>query len=248
MIGFGVRRRVLQFVYKQPFRLDVSRPVVSFAFDDFPRTAYTVGGKILADHGVRGTYYTCWGLANSANHLGEQFRTEDLYALVADGHELASHTLNHVSSRELPVGDFVQDVRDGRTALRRLPGLVVSDNFAYPYGAVTAAAKRTLRGEMRSCRGTFPGVNSSAVDLGLLRSNPLYGDTEVMSVVDDLISEADRIGGWLIFYTHDVQPNPSAYGATPLLFEATVELVLQRSLNILSVEEVLAKSGARPAA
>ncbi len=49
-------------------------PIVSFSFDDFPRTAYSAGGAILERFGVRGTYYAAAGLMNTANELGEQFR------------------------------------------------------------------------------------------------------------------------------------------------------------------------------
>ena len=37
-------------------KCEFQRSVVSFTFDDFPRTALEIGGRILEDAGVRGTY------------------------------------------------------------------------------------------------------------------------------------------------------------------------------------------------
>ena len=42
----------------RPARLAGRRPVASISFDDFPKSAWTLGGPVLARHGVRGTYYT----------------------------------------------------------------------------------------------------------------------------------------------------------------------------------------------
>src|SRR5271169_4689030 len=95
----AARRRLLCFLHRRVGLLGSPGPFVSFAFDDFPRTAYTVGGSTLKKFGVRGTYYVAMGLMNTSNELGEQFRLEDLHAAAADGHELASHTFSHKSSR-----------------------------------------------------------------------------------------------------------------------------------------------------
>ena len=52
--------------------------------------------------------------------------------------------------------------------------------------------------------------------------------------------------GWLIFYTHDVRPNPSQYGCTPELFEFAVSHAAHSGSRILTVEEVLRELGAAP--
>jgi peptidoglycan/xylan/chitin deacetylase (PgdA/CDA1 family) len=216
---------------------------VSFTFDDFPRTAYAVGGAVLKRAGVRGTFYTALGLMHSSNGSGDQFCLDDLYSLVADGHELASHTLHHVSSRTTALGSFLEEVREGRAAIRRIPGIAVSNNFAYPFGAVTAAAKGAVGNEMLSCRGSFEGVNGPRADLNLLRANPLNGGADQVDHVRRLLDDNERLKGWLIFYTHDVDPTPSSYGCTPRLLESAVNLALERSMRILTVDAVLAAAG-----
>lgn len=236
------RRHWLPLVFRRTMGLRNIGPVVTFTFDDFPRTAYTAGGGILKGFGLAGTFYTAFALMNSWNHAGHHFCLDDLYALVADGHELASHTLHHVSGRELSTPAFVQEVLQGRAALQRVPGLSVSDNFAYPFGAVRTVAKRAVGRAMLSCRSSYGGVNGPIVDLNLLRANPLYGHTEQLDVVRRLLHRNEELSGWLIFYTHDVRTRHSPYGCTPALLEAAVKLALDSSANILAVRDVVSRT------
>jgi peptidoglycan/xylan/chitin deacetylase (PgdA/CDA1 family) len=176
---------------------------------------------------------------NTTHPTGDRFNFDDLHRLVDDGHELASHTCHHVSSRGLSAGAFVEEVLKGREAMKQALGLEVSDNFAYPFGRVTAAAKREVGRAMRSCRSSYPGVNRSVLDLSLLRANSLYGDTENLSLIRRLLQVSQECGGWIIFYTHDVRNIHSPWGCTPALLEAVVKLALSSSMRILTVKEVL---------
>jgi peptidoglycan/xylan/chitin deacetylase (PgdA/CDA1 family) len=236
------RRTLLSSCYRRTAVLGDSGPFVSFTFDDFPRTAYTAGGAILKNLGVRGTYYVAMGLMNTSNDLGEQFRLEDLYAVSADGHELATHTFSHHSSRRVSPDAFAEDVRKGRDAFREMASLAPSGNFAYPYGDVTLAVKQNVGTQMMSCRGIYGGGNGPVVDLNLLKANSLYGHLDRLKAVERLILKNEKERGWLIFYTHDVRPNHSRYGCTPELLESA-GIAARSSAEILPVAEVLPKFG-----
>lgn len=233
------RRYWLHFIHRRPMQLRDTAPIVTFTFDDFPRTAYTVGGAILKSYGARGTFYSALGLMNTTNDSGQLFRMDHLHSLIADQHELATHTFNHVSSRCTSPNIFIQEVIEGRAAMQRVRGLAVSDNFAYPFGAVTACSKRVVGKSMLSCRGIYRGVNGPVVDLNLLRANPLYGDTDELGFVRRLIHKTQQRCGWLIFYTHDVRNAHSPYGCTPALLDAAVRLARDSSMQILTVNEVV---------
>ena len=214
---------------------------MSITFDDFPRSAYTVGGSILRNYGVRGTYYVSMGLMNTSNALGEQFRMEDLHSAANDGHELASHTFSHHSSRAVSCAAFRDDVRKGWSAIREMGGRVPTCNFAFPKGEVTLSAKLAVGKEMTSCRGTYGGVNGPFVDLNLLLANSLYGDPDDLNRVAELIRENEERKGWLIFYTHDVSPMPSRYGSSPRFLDSTVRMAVKNGTKVLPVAEVLAQ-------
>src|SRR5277367_5575146 len=144
----SARREALSVLARRDVRIPCDRPLISFSFDDFPRTALTVGGSILQDAGVRGTYYTAPGLMDSQNELGPQFRREDLTELLQAGHELASHTYSHASARTSRLADYVDEVTRGYETLTQTLGLTASRQFAYPYGEVTLRVKRAVGPKM----------------------------------------------------------------------------------------------------
>jgi peptidoglycan/xylan/chitin deacetylase (PgdA/CDA1 family) len=241
-----VRRGVLSHLLSRRVPLGNAGPMVSFTFDDFPRSAYTVGAPILQRFGTRGTYYVTPGLMDQVNDLGEHYSLQDLQNLVKQGHELASHTYSHLSCREVSLYSFQADVRKAKRAICDQMGIADSGNFAYPYGDVTLRAKQTLGLEMLSCRGTTPGINGPEVDLNLLHANSLYGDMTQLAVVQRSILENAARKGWLIFYTHDVCSRPSRFGCIPELLEAAVSFAAQGRANIVTVAGALTKLQVQP--
>jgi peptidoglycan/xylan/chitin deacetylase (PgdA/CDA1 family) len=241
--GLGAARRgLLCSLYRRTVPLGNREPIVSFSFDDFPRSAYSVGGAILERFEARGTYYTAAGLMNTSNELGDQFRSEDLDSLLEKGHELASHTYSHISCRSVSCAAFREDVEKGGRAIEEMTG-VDSTNFAYPFGHATLQAKRVLSTRLTSARSIVPGFNGPEVDLNLLRANSLYGDLDVVARAEELIGENVKGKSWLIFYTHDVRPGPSAFGCTPGLLEAAVSCAIRSGCRVLTVQEALSEIG-----
>ena len=241
--GLGAaRRQVLCSLYRRPALLRNREPMVSFSFDDFPRTAYLAGGSILEQFGARGTFYAAYGLMGTWNELGEQFRAEDADSLLANGHELASHTFGHLSCRSVSCADFCDDVEKGSKTVEQMSGSGAT-NFAYPFGHVTVQTKRALAMRLSSARSIFPGFNGPEIDLNLLRANSLYGNLEGATRVEELIAENVDRNSWLIFYTHDVQSSPSAFGCTPALLEAAVACAARSGCRILTVQDALEEAG-----
>lgn len=182
-----LRRGMLASINRRTVVFQPHEAIVSFTFDDFPRSAYTAGGAVLEEHGVRGTYYAAAGLMNSNNELGEQFGPDDLNALLEKGHELGSHTFGHISSRSVSCSEFCADIEKGRRALQQLTGMDAV-NFAYPFGDATLKAKNTVEAVVASARGISPGLNDTELDLNHLRANRLYGDLDQAQLARNLIA------------------------------------------------------------
>jgi peptidoglycan/xylan/chitin deacetylase (PgdA/CDA1 family) len=242
----GVRRCALNACHRRIVPLGDHGPVVTFTFDDFPRTALTAGATLLERYGARATYYVAMSLMNKRNDLGDQFRYEDLISVLTRGHEIASHTFSHVSARRTAYDDFIRDLAWGESALLETPGIHPSHNFAYPYGEATLEAKKKIGSRVASSRGTCPGLNGPQVDLNLLRANSLYGDMSRAKAAQELILENEAKKSWLIFYTHDVTPKPSPYGCTPELLDAVCSFAASRRAcfrTVSQVVELLAPNG-----
>src|SRR5438046_156889 len=75
---------------RRPFAINGEGPLISFSFDDFPRSALYVGGAILQRFGLTGTYYASLGLMGQQSPTGTMFLLEDLKTLLDQGHELRS--------------------------------------------------------------------------------------------------------------------------------------------------------------
>jgi len=233
-----LRQRMLSSVQARVISLKQQIPIVSFSFDDFPRTAYTAGGRILRSYGLRSTYYVAPELIGTKNDLGDQMTAEDIDAVLAEGHEIGSHTFSHSSCRRLSTKMYERDVFRGRDVLRAVTG-TDAGSFAYPYGHVPFLLKGRIGAQMSSCRSIYAGINGAATDLNLLRANSLYGDTDQLAKAESLLNANEKQCGWLIFYTHDVRLNPSPWGCTPELLERTTALAVEKGFRILPVGEVV---------
>jgi peptidoglycan/xylan/chitin deacetylase (PgdA/CDA1 family) len=238
----AVRSGILSSLCRRVALFPESEPIISFTFDDFPRTALAAGGTILEAFGACGTYYTAASLMNGSSEIGDHFTADDLSAVLRRGHEIGNHTFSHSSSRSLSSRAFCADVEKGKQALEKLADHS-ADNFCYPYGHVTLGTKRALSSHVTSARGTYTGFNGPDVDLNLLRANRLYGDMNQAPRLHALILENVQRKTWLIFYTHDVRPQPSPYGCTPALFESVVSCAARSGSRLLTIQQALGQFG-----
>jgi len=94
------RRKLSAITGQRPVKLRPAFPVVSFTFDDFPKSAAHVGSAILGAHNIRATYYVSLGLMGRELPAGPAFSEEDLAKVVGEGHELGCHTFAHCHAWE----------------------------------------------------------------------------------------------------------------------------------------------------
>src|ERR1700754_815597 len=77
------------------FRLRNDHPMVTFTFDDLPRSAVTTGAALLEAHGARGTFYISGGAVGIDTHDWEAGTDNDVIGLHRSGHEIGCHTFSH---------------------------------------------------------------------------------------------------------------------------------------------------------
>jgi peptidoglycan/xylan/chitin deacetylase (PgdA/CDA1 family) len=238
-----VRDRFCRFVERRPYRLANARPIVSFSFDDFPRSALTVGGAILERYGVRGTFYASAGRAGGEGLHGPHFTRDDLRVALAAGHEVACHTYNHVNVALLAEGEILDELARNQQAVASILGEYRMVNFAYPYGRVSPSAKRCVGARFLTCRGVVSGINRGMVDLALLKAHALSSHPPSLAAATRLIGDNARRGGWLILFTHEIAGSPSPYGCTPGDFERVVSLATASGAQVMPVRVALEHVG-----
>lgn len=225
-------------------RLRNDGPIVSFTFDDVPRSAVTTGASALETRGARGTFYISGSMVGAKVEQIELADVDDLMALHQRGHELACHTYSHRQVVEMDAPAMTADIERNRHFFGSLPSSIEPRNFAYPFGVGSLRGKRWLGRRFRSGRSIMPGINAGMVDLQFLKATPLIDRQIDTGAIDGLLDRTLATGGWLIFYTHDVADKPSYYGCSPKLLDHALEAAQRRGIAIRNVAEGLDACGA----
>lgn len=242
----GVRRALAARLHRRALTLAPLQPLVSFTFDDAPRSAFETGARVLERHGLRGTYYVSLGLLGQAGPSGQLGGLEELRAAVAAGHELGCHTHDHLDAWQVRPGEFLASVDANARALQRLLPGQRFETFAYPKSGAVATVKPALARRFLACRHGGQRGNAGRVDRDLLAACFLDRQQHAdLSFIRHLLEDNARTHGWLIFATHDVAPDASPWGCTPAFLEAVVRHALRTGARVLPVREAL-RAAAQP--
>ena len=222
-------------------RLGNSRPIVSFTFDDFPRSAVANGARILEAAGVSGTFYLASIFCGKTVDGVDYYTPDDVRHLLRAGHEIGCHTASHARVPELDKQTMLDELNRNQQFVSSHFDDVLLRSFAYPFGSVSPRAKSMLQNRFASCRGILPEINVGTVDLGLVRAVSLYEHLFDRPKLRALLGKL-RGNAWLVFYTHDVAPSPSAYGVSPDLLACAVGTAAEMGHEILPVKNALGRA------
>lgn len=217
----------------------LTEPVVSFTFDDFPRSALSEGGRRLAERGWAGTYFTAGGFCGRRVDGLDYFDRDDLVEAAEAGHEIGCHTFGHLRLPDTPAVEIEADLqRNAEFVGEVLPGHRLS-SFAYPYGDLDLGKKALIARRFPVCRGIWPGINAGRMDFAQLKAVPLERRSLDGLDVESWLDQAQAARGWLIFFTHDVSDDPSPYGCTRKAFDAVADAVARRGMRVLPVKNAV---------
>ncbi len=220
---------------RHPWPLRLRSAIVSFSFDDFPKTALSVAGEILRKYDVVGTYYISLGLMDQDSPSGPIFSRPDLDVLAAQGHELGCHTYAHSHAWDTSPADFERGIVENRRKLAEmLPGAEFH-SLSYPIGVPRPGTKRNAAKYFTCSRGGGQAPNVGEMDLNYLKAFFIEQSVHDPAAIRRTIDQNRDLPGWLIFATHDVCDRPSRFGCTPELFEEVVRYSVDSGARILPV-------------
>jgi L-malate glycosyltransferase len=155
--------------------------IVAITFDDGYRDNATIAAPILKGLGLPATYFV------SVNMLGglqpfphdiqqrrppqEHMSWGDVRALVAQGFDIGSHTLNHADLGVVSLEQAEDELRTSRVRLESELDTAIS-MFAFPYGHKRNMRPDTVavaRREYAICCSAYGGHNTSPLDPGNVR-------------------------------------------------------------------------------
>ena len=232
-----IERRLARVLNRATRQIKAGTPVISFSFDDVPRSACTTGADLLAQYGATATWYVSGGFEQ--DDRTERFHTgRQLQDLHAAGHEIACHGYAHLDYQTLSPEEIAQDLDRNSAYFARLD-LPAARNFAYPYGAVDPQVKAVCGARFTSCRGIHPGINRTRTDFNLLRAVPFYSQTLSMTRTKALIDDIARNGGWLILFSHGVQDGLSDFDCTTDHLEQTLAHAAALQIPMIPVDRAI---------
>ncbi len=236
-----LRRRVVRLQHRRPAGPRLGAPLISFAFDDAPVSAFTTGARVLERHGARGTYFVCAGTVGQASPVGRLGDRADILHAQATGHEIACHTFSHLdcgrADRATATGDVT---RNGATL--EAWGVAPPRTFAYPYGDVGARAKGMLADRFTLARALHPGVIEGGTDLAQAPAVGVEGEDGEAGALQ-WMEQCVRRKAWLILFTHGVEDEAPPYGCTTAAFEHLVAQAVARDFEIVTVAEGARRMG-----
>ncbi len=234
-----VARNSARIFYRRPKTIRLKKPIVSFTFDDFPRTALHTGGSILNKHGFAGTYYVALGLLGQDSPSGEIAGVQDVRDAISHGHEIGCHTFAHNHSWDTDARVFEDSlVRNSAKLAEILPGTHFR-SFSYPIASPSPSVKGVTARHFDSCREGGQAINAGSTDRNQLAAYFLEKVSGDLEPIRAILDRNRRECGWLIFATHDVVSEPSPYGCTPRFFEAVVAAAAESGARVLTVAAAL---------
>ena len=234
-----LQRELATRLARRPLLLRNSQPLVSFTFDDFPRSALHCGGEILHSHGLAGTFFASFGLMGRTAPTGQIFIEDDLIELIEQQHELGCHTFDHCHSWDTAPSAFKASIIKNRAALAASFPQMRFRTFSYPISVPRPRSKWETGGCFDCCRGGGQDFNAGTADLAQLKAFFIEQSRSDLSAIVSVIENNARHNGWLIFATHDVSDSPTRFGCTPGLFEDIVNRAIDSGAIILPVAEAL---------
>ncbi len=237
-----LRRRLVRLAHRRPARVELDRPMVTFSFDDAPVTAAQAGAAILEQRGLTGTFFFAAQLADRDGPMGRFAGEAEVRRLVEAGHEIACHTYSHLDCGQAAGAQILADVARNADALARW-GSPAAMTFAYPYGDVSGSAKAALAPRYSLLRALHHGLIETGADLNQAPAVGIEGD-EGEDVARRWLARAARRKAWLILYTHDVAPAPSAWGCSPGVLARLVDAAAALGFDVVTAAEGAGRIGA----
>lgn len=209
--------------------------LVTVALDDGWEAQYTLARPELLERGLKGSFFLI------TNRVGQGWTgyltMPQARQLVAEGHEIGSHSVTHRDMTTLTEQESDDELRQSKQWLQTNLG-VTAEHFVTPFGAydqrVVAAAKRHYESH-----GTVEsGLNFPGDDAYRLKRVPVLSTT-TPSEIRTLLQQARAERGWVILLFHKFTTStPTAsddYRVSD--FEQVLDDIVASGLPVVTVEQ-----------
>jgi peptidoglycan/xylan/chitin deacetylase (PgdA/CDA1 family) len=214
--------------------------IVTFTFDDVPKSVARVGLPILQKYRYPATVFV--ETRNTDGNYPDYMNWDDVKKVADAGWEVGAHTHTHPHLTKLTDEEILEDLFTSAQKLAE-HGYAPTD-FASPYGDLDDRVLAIIKRHYASQRDAWPaGVNELPLkDPYHIASYEVNNDTN-WSTLSSLLDDLQTKGGWLVLQVHEVtpkgQPVQGQYDTN--LLEDIVERVHARGFPVLTIREALSR-------
>jgi peptidoglycan/xylan/chitin deacetylase (PgdA/CDA1 family) len=167
--------------------------------------------------------------------MKEYMSPGQVYDFVRDGHEIASHSVDHPDLTQLSDKDLTRQLEVSDAGLTKCYGEVT--DLAPPFGASNAHTTDAARKTYQTSRSVMAGFNSpDGFNPYLLKVQNVRADTSPTQLKAWLdTAQANHV--WLILVYHQVSEGGGEYTRTPTNFENDLMAIKASGLNVKTVHE-----------
>jgi peptidoglycan/xylan/chitin deacetylase (PgdA/CDA1 family) len=174
--------------------------MVTITLDDGWATQYTKARPALNARNIDATYALVTHAL--AQGWGGYMTTPQVRTLVAEGNDIASHTLTHPNLTTLSAPQLTSELQDSQAWLVSNLDLPAVPNFVVPYGIYDSTVQSAIRQFYGSSRTVNAGRNFRDTLMYELRGNDVHRAVTVNTVrgwIDQALAEKS----WLILVFHE---------------------------------------------
>jgi peptidoglycan/xylan/chitin deacetylase (PgdA/CDA1 family) len=209
---------------------DDKAAALSLTFDDGLASHVDIAAPLMHERGLLATFFIVIG------HVGIPYGAEwaEWQTVVDMGHEIASHTINHLDLTTISSEELWREIVLSKTYFEQNITNARIQTFCYPGGAYNQNVIDLIEDHYIGARGVPDGLQ---VPESHSPGNPYtvipvpFGTNERISDMNQLVEDAVETGGWLVEMIHGIEND--GYEPVPLTnFVAHLDYLVTRQDDV----------------
>lgn len=227
------------------------RPLVSITFDDGWVSAYNTLIPKMAKYGYKGTHFIISGYMDKPGYQADYITHKQVKKLLADGHEVGSHTLLHEDMAQMTDQYLVQNMTESRAELEKFGSQI--RGIAPPFGSYNDHARERAAETYQYLRTVKHGLNLPPYQIHELLAVVVTWQM-TLAEVEDLLTEAEyEEGAWVVLLFHraaltaeDIPVDSLGAYVMPSRFQEMMDLLKKHDADVRPMGEILGVWKATP--
>jgi peptidoglycan/xylan/chitin deacetylase (PgdA/CDA1 family) len=221
---------------KTPAPAGFTRPVVTITFDDGFEDNITTAMPLLDEFGYKVTY--CFATMYDEGIASAETTVK---AIAGKGHEICSHSVNHLDQTTLTAAQLDYEFGHSQTYLQQLTGQPIH-NYVSPYGTYNDFSIQYEKKYYRALRSTDEGYNSKANfdQYRIMVQN--MTSTTTLAQYKSWVDQAIKNNSWLVIVYHRVATSDLEEFDTPAAdFRPQLQYLKDKGVTVETLDRALSE-------